>query len=177
MRRRPQAQPPAGPQPRRGGTTMPETALVLTAFLMFLFGVFEYSRFLMLLHVGTNAARAGARYASVNTDKPTNFDTVASGGDMCIHDYVKKEMGGVYDMIDAKSISVFPCDNAQLYADPPVIVTKSGSPAWNDASFSERIAVKIGGNYKPILPGFIFFYTGGSNVVPLNIAATANSEG
>lgn len=161
----------------RGGTTLPETALVLSAFLLFLMGVFEYSRFLMLLHVGTNAARSGARYASVNVSNPSNFDTVAYNGKVSVHDFVKAEMGGAYDLIDGGSLSVFPCDNAQLYANPPVIVAKGGSPAWNQATFTERIAVRIGGNFKPILPGFVFFYTGGSSVVPLNIAATASSEG
>lgn len=173
MRRRPD--PPT--RPRRGGATLPETALVLSGFLLFLMGVFEYSRFLMLLHVGTNAARSGARYAVVNIAKPSNFDTVASGTSVSIADFVKGELGGADTLIDSYSVSVFPCDNAQLFANPPVITTKSGSPAWNQASFGERIAVKINGNYKPILPGFIFFYTGGSQVVPLNIAATANSEG
>ena len=168
---------PDPPRRRRGGTTLPETALVLSAFLLFLMGIFEYSRFIMLLHVGTNAARSGARYASVNVANPSDFDTVAYNGKMSIHDFVKAEMGGAYDMIDSRSLSVFPCDNAQLYADPSVIVTKSGSPAWNQATFTERIAVRINGNFKPILPGFVFFYTGGSSVVPLNIAATASSEG
>jgi Flp pilus assembly protein TadG len=163
--------------PRRSGTTLPETALVLGAFLLFLMGVFEYSRFIMLLHVGTNAARSGARYASVNVSQASNFDTVANGSLVSIHDFVKAEMGGAYEMIDSRSLAVFPCDNANLYADPPVIVTKAGSPAWNQATFGERIAVRINGNYKPILPGFVFFYTGGSTVVPLNIAAAANSEG
>ena len=168
---------PDPPRRRRGGTTLPETALVLSAFLLFLMGIFEYSRFIMLLHVGTNAARSGARYASVNVSNPSDFDTVAYNGKMSVHDFVKAEMGGAYDMIDSRSLSVFPCDNAQLYANPPVIVTKGGSPAWNQATFTERIAVRINGNFKPILPGFIFFYTGGSDVVPLNIAATASSEG
>lgn len=163
--------------PRRSGTTLPETALVLSAFLMFLMGIFEYSRFLMILHISNNAARSGARYACVNVSNPSTFDTVAYDGQACIHDFVRGEMGGAHTLIDAFSITVFPCDNAQLYADPSVITSKGGSPAWNDASFSERIAVRINGNYKPILPGFVFFYTGGASVVPLNIAATSTSEG
>jgi len=168
---------PASPRRRRGGTTLPETALVLSGFLLFLMGIFEYSRFLMLLHVGTNAARSGARYASVNVSQATNFDTVPSGSLVSIRQYVVNEMGGADTLIDSFAITVFPCDNVQLYANPPVVVIKSGSPAWNQASFGERIAVRINGNFKPILPGFIFFYTGGSSVVPLNIAAAANSEG
>lgn len=185
MRRRPRlltsdatavARQPGRQHGRRGGATLPETALVLTAFLMFLFGVFEYARFLMLLHVTTNASAAGARYAVVRVTYPTNFDTTAYNGEQSIHDYVKQQLGGAHAMIDSYSVSVFPCDNTQLYADPPVITSKSGSPAWNQATFSERIAVRINGNFKPILPGFIFFYTGGSKVVPLDVAATASSE-
>lgn len=163
--------------PRRSGATLPETALVLSGFLLFLMGVFEYSRFLMILHVTNNAARSGARYASVNVDKPSTFDTVPASGQLSIHDFVRGEMGGVDTIIDGFAIAVFPCDNAQLFADPPVIAPKAGSPAWNDASFTERIAVRITGNYRPILPGFVFFYTGGASAVPLTVAATASSEG
>ena len=168
---------PAPDRRPRSGTTLPETALVLSGFLLFLMGVFEYSRFLMLLHIGNNAARSGARYACVNVSKPSNFDTVDYNGQTNIAQTVKNEMGGAHNLIDSFAISVFPCDNAQLYADPPVIASKSGSPAWLQATFTERIAVKITGNYKPILPGFVFFYTGGANTVPITIAASSCSEG
>ena len=65
--------------------TLVESALVLGIFLVLLFGIFEYCRFLLVLHVTTNASRDGARYASVNWDKPSTFNktnyTDANGRD------------------------------------------------------------------------------------------------
>ena len=46
----------------RGSTTV-EAAIILLAFLMFVFGVFEAGRFLNTQQVVTNAAREGARLA------------------------------------------------------------------------------------------------------------------
>lgn len=59
-------------RPRRRGVTIVESALVLSIFLMLLFGIFEYCRFLMVLHVTHNAARDGARYAAVNVNCPSD---------------------------------------------------------------------------------------------------------
>src|SRR3954470_18319969 len=84
---------------RRQGSTVVESALVLSVFLMLLFGMFEYCRFLLVLHVTNNAARDGARYASVNVDKPSNFPTVdyTDGTGKVypsIQKYTKTRMGG-----------------------------------------------------------------------------------
>ena len=45
------------------GTTTVEAAIILQAFLMFTFGVFEAGRFINTYQVLTNAAREGARLA------------------------------------------------------------------------------------------------------------------
>jgi hypothetical protein len=55
------------PAPRRGATTV-EFALVCTVFFLFLFGVFEYCRYLVVLQTATNTARDAARFASVNVN-------------------------------------------------------------------------------------------------------------
>ena len=55
---------------RRGGATAVEVAVLLIPFFLFLFGTFEYCRYLLVLHTATNAAREGARYASVNVTNP-----------------------------------------------------------------------------------------------------------
>jgi len=54
---------------RRRGATLVEFALMLVIFFMFLFGIFEYCRFLLVQHVGGVAARDAARYAAVNSGK------------------------------------------------------------------------------------------------------------
>ena len=45
--------------------------------------------------------------------------------------------------------------------------------AWNAASFGERIAVRINGPYKPVLPNFLFMRT----TYDMDIIVTVNSEG
>ena len=64
-----------GRRTRRPAAALVEAAFVITLFLMFVFGIFEYARYLMFLHVSTNAIRDAARYASVNVDKPSDFPT------------------------------------------------------------------------------------------------------
>ena len=54
------------PKDRRWGMAAVETALVMLPMTMFLFGVFEYGRLLMVWNLVNNAAREGCRYALVN---------------------------------------------------------------------------------------------------------------
>ena len=162
---------------RRGGVTLVESTLLLSIFLMFLFAVFEYSRLMLLLHVGTNAARSGARHATVNVDKPSTFPTVDAGTTLSVKNHVISQMGGADGMIHDFDVLTFPCDTPSLYLNPPVIIPKASYTSWNQASFTERIGVQIVGKYRPVLPGFVFFYTGGNDYVPINITAAAGSEG
>lgn len=162
---------------RRLGTTTVEVSVVISVFLLFLFGILEYCRFLLMMHVVTNAARDGARYAVVNVNKPTNFDTVDYFDGATTFPSVKKytdsKSSAVQQMLTTYTVSVFPCDMTSLNATPPVVVTKSGSPSWNQAQFGDRIAVRISGDYTPVLPNFLFM----SASIPINIAVTMNSEG
>ena len=50
------------------GATMVEFALALVVFLMFLFGILDFSRMLFTWVAANEAARAGARYAAVCDD-------------------------------------------------------------------------------------------------------------
>jgi Flp pilus assembly protein TadG len=58
-------------QHRRPGAAAIETALVMLPMMMFLTGVFEYGRFLMVWNLVNNAAREGCRYALVNNTAAT----------------------------------------------------------------------------------------------------------
>src|SRR5207247_5479201 len=57
-------------QLRKGAATV-EMAFVVSIFLLLLFGIFEYCRFVFIRQVVVNAAREGARYAVVNTTDTT----------------------------------------------------------------------------------------------------------
>jgi Flp pilus assembly protein TadG len=181
--------------------TIVETVLVLCVFLLLLFGLFEYCRFLMVLHVSNNAARDGARYAVVNVGKPSNFDTTNytdSGGNtfQSIQSYTTARMGGINQQIVGYQVAVYAVDNAGLALSPPVIRPKSSNPptypnpfnpsdpnkvAWNAATFTERIAVQIQGTYRPVTPlsvtnGLSSFGIVPDNI-PINVTAMMGSEG
>lgn len=173
---------------RTRGATLVETALVLSLLLLFLMGIFEYGRYLLITQMLANAARDGARYAVTNIDKSNAFITVDENGRTNITDYVKGECRGVNTLIENFAVSVYPCNTTSLYSDPPVIVAKSSYTSWNQASFTERIAVEITGNYRPVLPVVWLPGSGGSagfkvnlfntnSTVPIKIAAATGSEG
>jgi Flp pilus assembly protein TadG len=160
---------------RRSGATTVEVAVVLSVFLMFLFGIFEYCRYLMAIQVTTNAARDGARYAVVNMGKGASFATTDYSDGVTtypsIQAYVTSKMAGMNGMIDGYSATVFSCDSFYLNQATPTIVAKTGP--WNAAQFGERIAVRIQGNYSTILPNFLMM----GAVIPINVVVTMGSEG
>lgn len=182
----------------RRGAAVVEAALVLSVFFMFLFGVLEYCRYLLFLHTVTNAARDDARYATVNVSQANDFDTtdatyVDAGGAtqprldsygnrlVAIQQYTKNRMGGVDRMITGIKVDVYPVEPTGQYASPPTFDPKAGwgpDPAtrtvhWNAAAFTERIAVRVTGTYKPILPSFLWM----QNTAPVKIVAVMGSEG
>lgn len=161
---------------RRSGATTVEVSIVLSVFLLFLFGIFEYCRYLMMIQVTTNAARDGARYAVVNLGKGASFATTNYSDGVTtypsIQNYVNNRMAGLQAMIDGYTVSVFACDSDQLNLSVPVIAPKSGS-TWNAAQFGERVAVRITGSYRTILPNFLMM----GAVLPINVVVTMGSEG
>ena len=54
---------PAGAHER--GNTLAEFAVVLTTFMLLIFGIIDFGRAMYVYHLVGNAARAGARYAIV----------------------------------------------------------------------------------------------------------------
>lgn len=175
-------------RPGRRGATLPEFALLLTIFLMFLFGVFEYARYLLVLHTVTNAARDGARYAVVSSAHPsaTVFTTDTSPAEgyattrpgfnvPFITTYTQSRMGGVDKMLGAFKVRVFPCDTASLYLATPLIrpKTQTTGATWNNAQFSERVAVRIKGNFDTFLPTFLWM----PDPIKVDVVALMGSEG
>jgi Flp pilus assembly protein TadG len=134
---------------RRRGATVVESAFVLSFALIFLLGIFEYSRYLMVLHVANNAAREGARFAVVNTALGSSTAPVVA--------VVNSKMAGTANQLTSYNVSVFAVDPSGIwntgsgtYNYPPTLQAKSGTN-WNDAQFSNGIAVQVTGTYTPIL--------------------------
>ena len=165
----------------RRGVTVVESALVLSVFLLLLFGIFEYCRFLLVLHVTNNAAREGARYASVNINNSSATSTQ-------ITNYTTQMMSNVQGNISGYQVAVYAVDPTGLTLSPPVIRAATSSTsgvypnpfnssdpnavAWNSAGFPNRIAVSIQGTYKPILPTFLIM----PSSVPIYITAVLGAE-
>ena len=119
-------------RPRRSGATAVETALVLGIMLFILFSIFEYCRYLFVLGTLDQAARQGARYASVHVSFPTTFDSTDYNDGTTtytnIKDFTKNISGGMDNMLTGWTVSVFPCDMTKIAQSPPVVQAKSGFP-------------------------------------------------
>jgi Flp pilus assembly protein TadG len=131
---------------------MVETAFVIAIALLFLFGIFEYGRFLYVRHVLTNAAREGARFAVVHTYDKTTTD---------IQNHVIDWLAGQGFQLAGLTIEVFESDASGNSVGP-----------WTSAAFGEGIGVRISGTYSPVLPSFLFM----SSTIAVNTQCIMNSE-
>lgn len=117
-------------RPRRG-VTLVESAIVLNLFLLLMFAIFEYGRFVMQGQLVVNAAREGARYATVNANSVTTAQ---------VQNYVTTYLAG---QIPANlTISVYQADSN----------TGANIGNWTNARAGNSIAVEISGTYHPMLP-------------------------
>jgi Flp pilus assembly protein TadG len=116
---------------RRRGVTLVETAIVLNLFLLMMFAIMEYGRFVMQGQLLINAAREGARYATVNTSTVTTAQ---------VKSYVTSYLAG--QLPASLTINVY-------QADP---TTGANVGSWTNASAGTPIAVEITGTYRPMLP-------------------------
>ena len=64
----------------RSGATVVETAAVLSVFVLFFFGVFEYCRYVMIENLLINAVRDGCRYALVHCQDVTVVSDTQGAG-------------------------------------------------------------------------------------------------
>lgn len=61
------------------GSVLVETAIILPILLLFVFGIFEYGRAMLIVNTLNNAAREGARRAAVSA-APINIDAFVTSG-------------------------------------------------------------------------------------------------
>jgi Flp pilus assembly protein TadG len=136
-------------QPRRRGATLVETAVIIGVFLLFLFGILEYCRYLMVCQVYNAAAREGARFAVVHT-----YDKTTADVQNVVDGYLAGQGYQLQDYDKTTSIQVFkvdPTTGNALDAGNSVVTDWAQAPFTN-AAYGQSIAVKISGTYKPILP-------------------------
>jgi len=113
---------------RKKGSVMVEFALVLPIFVLFMVGIVEFSRVLMVQQVITNAAREGARAGSIYIN-----DITAQSQAATISNAYLTASG-----VDASNTSLVTVDSD--------LITTGGLPA---------IQVLINYNYDSLLTGFI----------------------
>lgn len=166
---------------KRRGAAVVEMAVVSILLFMMLFGIFEYCRLLYVMHITHNAARDTVRYAVVHTSggnmagEPltiSHADLVALlqsgqiGGST-----IGSGMAGMDKNLENCTVEIFAVDPDGLNQNPPVIQPLSGS-VWSDAAFNQRIAVRVSGNYRPVLPSLLFM----NSTVPIQITVLSSSE-
>jgi Flp pilus assembly protein TadG len=134
-----------------------EFVLVVSIALVFLFGMFEYGRFVFMLQVVNNAAREGARFAVVHTGDGTTKQQVI--------DEVTARMASRQSELAGFTVDVLNVD--------PSTGAQIANTQWNDATFGNAIEVRITGTYSPILP--VFLRT--SSSISIKASAMMSSEG
>jgi Flp pilus assembly protein TadG len=164
---------------QRKAATIVEFSVICVLLFMLLFGILEFCRFLYVLHVANNAARDAVRFAVVHTNggtmpgEPTtisqaDLENMAKTGQIQGIDF-GSGLGEAYRSIDNFAVSIFAVDPAGLNQTTPVV--QSGG-AWNSASFGQKIAVRITGDYKPAAIGLLFL----NSTITFRVTLLASSE-
>lgn len=127
---------------RRGGAIV-ETAFVLPLMLLFLFGIMEYGRYLLVLQMATNAAREACRYAVTHT-KPVTLAGVTEG---CTTSDVQNVAAKFLSApLQSQQINVFQSDSQG-----------NSAGSWNGATPGQYVCVQITGSFQITVPSLLSF--------------------
>jgi Flp pilus assembly protein TadG len=137
-----------------------EVTLILIVCLMLLFGILEYGRYLYALHVASNAAREGARYAVANTATATTQNVL---------DTVSSKLGGLDGTLNNFSVSL----SATVLQSHDGLTAGTTLSDWSLAGPNDGITVSITGSFVPVMPSMLFF----GNTLPVQASSTMYSEG
>jgi Flp pilus assembly protein TadG len=144
----------------RRGATLVETALVLPLCLLLILGVFEYSRYLMLVHLCTNAAREGCRYASSHTESVTVGGTTEGNATSDVTNRVTAFLAG--QSLASQSVQVYESDSLG-----------NNIGTWTNAAAGQFVCVKITGNFQSAIPNFLLM----PSSLPIKSQAVMACEG
>ena len=131
--------------PQRG-TAAVETALVLPLCLLFLFGIMEYGRFVMVQQVITNAAREGCRYAVTHVNSVTLGGVSYGSATSNVTTTISNVCAGV--SLTNQNTSIYCSDSLG-----------NNLGTWNNATEGQSICVKITGTYVPLLSTYLHMPT------------------
>jgi Flp pilus assembly protein TadG len=145
---------------RLGGSVV-DFALVLPIYLMIIFGILEYARYLFAMDVFNNAAREGARYAVTNCNNGVTLtdvqnyvnNTYMAGVGSQLQNYVPTGANNV------ASIRCYRCDQTGA-----PLSSWLATNDWTNAAYGTPIAVEITGQFKPLVPVVLLLIPGTLNV-------------
>lgn len=146
---------------RRRGATIVEAAMVISICLLFMFGLFEYGRYVMTLQALENAAREGARYAVAHTNDATTTD---------VTNKVRDKLGGIDTKLDNFNITVSalilrPLDSTETAG---TVITD-----WTNARPNDGVSIQVTADFHPVLPSFLKMPTN----IPISVRSVMYSEG
>jgi Flp pilus assembly protein TadG len=131
---------------RRRGAHLVEAAIVMNIFLLFLFAIMEFGHFVMTKQLMDNAARDGARLAATGQGQVTTAQVQA--------------------LVTQELVNQGPANmTIQVFQANPTTGANVG--AWTSAAIGQPIAVKITGQYKPMVAL--------ANLLPLPVNVTSEA--
>ena len=152
---------PHGPS-HRPGTTLVETAVVLSVALTLTLAIYEYGRYFMLSELVNNAAREGARLAVVSTNTQSTKTIQNTVFQYLANQNLTNSSGKAFSASDVQVYQVNPATGAKTSPDSN----------WYDASFGSSIMVQVNARFTPMLPRLGYL----PSSVVLNGAAVMASE-
>jgi Flp pilus assembly protein TadG len=144
---------------RRRGSTAVQAALVLPLVFLFLLGIMEYCRYVMMLQIATNAAREGCRYAVMHTSAVVINGTTYGNATSNVTTIVNNVMGG--QSLVGQAVSVYWSDGLG-----------NNLGTWENAAAGDWITVKITGNFTSVIPTFLHL----SGSIPITAESVMRSE-
>lgn len=127
---------------RRSGAAIVEAALVLPFLMMFLLGVMEYGRYVMMLHVLQNAAREGARYAVAHTEPVVVQGVTYGNATSDVTAVVNNFLAG--QSLSGQTVQVYLSDTSG-----------NNIGTWTNAQGGDLICVRISGNFNFIVASLL----------------------
>jgi Flp pilus assembly protein TadG len=124
---------------RRRGTALVEAALVLPLVLLFLLGIMEYGRYLMTLHLFTNAVTSGASYAAKHTDSIYLNGSSYGNANSNVTTIVTNALCG--QSLSGQAVNVYQSD-----------ALGNNLGTWTSAQAGQYICVQITGTYQFMVP-------------------------
>ena len=146
-------------QLRRPAAVSVELGLVLPLVMLFLLGLFEYGRYLMVAQLFNNAAREGARYAVTHLQPVTIGSTTYGNATSDVTNAALNVTAGV--TLSGQNIQVYASDGLG-----------NSVGAWTNAQPGQSVTVQITGNYRVATAAFL----GLPSTIPITARVTMDAE-